>query len=132
VAADPVVHAGSDVVGDTRRDITVPGAFELPLAARAVIESGTVDAVVAIGAVIRGETTHYELVAEGCARGIMNVQLTSGVPIGMGVLTVEDQTQALARSQPAGGHNVGEEATQAAIEMVILTRREAASHQRQR
>lgn len=132
MAADPVVHAGSDVVGDTRRDITVPGAFELPLAARAVIESGTVDAVVAIGAVIRGETTHYELVAEGCARGIMNVQLTSGVPIGMGVLTVEDQTQALARSQPAGGHNVGEEATQAAIEMVILTRREAASHQRQR
>lgn len=117
--------------GATRRDITVPGAFELPLAARAVIESGTVDAVVVIGAVIRGETTHYELVADGCARGIMDVQLNSGVPIGMGVLTVENKTQALARSQPTDGHNVGEEATQAAIEMAILTRREAFPQQEQ-
>lgn len=118
--------------GATRRDITVPGAFELPFAARAVIESGTVDAVVVIGAVIRGETTHYELVADGCARGIMDVQLTSGVPIGMGVLTVEDRAQALARSQPADGHNVGEEATHAAIEMAILTRQEASSPQGER
>jgi len=118
--------------GAVRRDITVPGAFELPFAARTVIESGTVDAVVVIGAVIRGETTHYELVADGCARGIMDVQLSSGVPIGMGVLTVEDVTQALARSQPADGHNVGEEATHAAIEMAMLIRQEATSQQGQR
>ncbi len=114
--------------GATRRDLVVPGAFELPFAARAVIESGTIDAVVVVGAVIRGETTHYELVADGCARGIMDVQLGTGVPVGMGVLTVENETQALARSEPAGGHNVGEEAARAAIEMAILSRREAPPH----
>lgn len=103
----------------------MPGAFELPFAARAVIASGTVDAIVVLGVVIRGETTHYELVADGCARGVMDVQLATGVPIGMGVLTVENETQALARSELPGGHNVGEEATLAAIEMAILARREA-------
>lgn len=113
--------------GATRRDITAPGAFELPFAAQAMIDSGTVDAVVVVGAVIRGETTHYELVADGCARGIMDVQLRSRIPIGMGVLTVENETQALARSEPAGGHNVGEEATLAAIEMALLARHEASA-----
>jgi 6,7-dimethyl-8-ribityllumazine synthase len=113
-----------EATGAKRRDVTVPGAFELPFAARAVIGSGTVDAVVVLGAVIRGETTHYELVAEGCARGVMDVQLASGVPIGMGVLTVENEAQALARSELAGGHNVGEEATLAAIQMAILSRHE--------
>jgi 6,7-dimethyl-8-ribityllumazine synthase len=77
-----------------------------------------------LGAVIRGETTHYELVSEGCATGIMQVQLSAGVPIGMGVLTVENDTQALARSEPEGGHNVGEEATSAAIEMAMLVAQE--------
>ncbi len=114
-----------EATGAARRDISVPGAFELPFAAQAVIASGTVDAVVVLGVVIRGETTHYELVADGCARGVMDVQLASGVPIGMGVLTVENESQALARSEPAGGHNVGEEATLAAIEMVLLVRRGA-------
>lgn len=114
-----IAHAGA-----TGREVTVPGAFELPFAARAVIESGTVDALVVVGAVIRGETTHYELVADSCARGIMDVQLASGVPIGMGVLTVENESQALARSEPAGGHNVGEAATLAAIEMALLARDE--------
>ncbi len=109
-----------DATGARWRDISVPGAFELPLAARAVIESGTVDAVVVLGVVIRGETTHYELVASGCARGVMDVQLATGVPIGMGVLTVENESQALARSESQGGHNVGEEATAAAIEMALL------------
>lgn len=106
--------------GARSRDVSVPGAFELPFAARIIIESGTVDAVVVLGAVIRGETTHYELVAEGCASGVMEVQLATQVPIGMGVLTVENQAQAIARSEPAGGHNVGEEATLAAIEMALL------------
>jgi 6,7-dimethyl-8-ribityllumazine synthase len=104
----------------------VPGAFELPFAAQSVISSGTVDALVVLGAVIRGETTHYELVSEGCATGIMQVQISTGIPIGMGVLTVEDDAQALARSEPAGGHNVGEEATSAAIEMALLAAEEAA------
>jgi 6,7-dimethyl-8-ribityllumazine synthase len=81
-------------------------------------------AVVVLGAVIRGETTHYELVSENCARGIMDVQIAAGIPIGMGVLTVENETQALARSEPDGGHNVGEEATLAAIEMALLAERQ--------
>ena len=110
--------------GAEGRDISVPGAFELPFAAKAVIESGTVDAVVVIGAVIRGETTHYELVADGCARGVMEVQLMTGTPVGMGVLTVENEAQAFARSEAGGGHNVGEEATLAAIEMALLSRQE--------
>lgn len=114
-----------EATGSGHRHITVPGAFELPMAARAVIASGTVDAVVVLGAVVRGETTHYELVANGCANGIMEVQLASGIPIGMGVLTVENEQQALARSEPAGGHNVGEDATRAAIEMAILSGQEA-------
>ena len=114
-----------DQTGAAGRDILVSGAFELPFAARTVIESGTVDALVVVGAVIRGETTHYEMVADSCARGIMDVQLTSGVPIGMGVLTVENEDQALARSEAAGGHNVGEEATLAALEMALLAREES-------
>lgn len=109
--------------GAGQHDVTVPGAFELPIAAQAVIASGAVDAVVVLGAVIRGETTHYELVSENCARGIMDVQLASGRPIGMGVLTVENEMQALARSEPDGGHNVGEEATMAAIELAMLVQR---------
>ena len=100
----------------------MPGAFELPLAAKVLAESGTVDAIVVVGAVIRGETTHYELVAGECARGTMDVQLNTRVPIGMGVLTVENIAQAEARSQGPGGHNVGEEAAQAAAELAILWR----------
>ncbi len=99
---------------------TVPGAFELPLAAKVLAESGTVDAIVVLGAVIRGETTHYELVAGECGRGIMDVQLGTNVPIGMGVLTVENVAQAEARSQDRGGHNVGEQAAQAAVELALV------------
>lgn len=101
-------------------DVSVPGAFELPLAAKIVATSGEVDAVVVLGAVIRGETTHYELVAGECGRGIQDVQLQTGVPIGFGVLTVEDQAQALARSEADGGHNVGEEAATVAVELALL------------
>lgn len=109
--------------GAGRIDVAVPGAFELPFAAQTLIRSGEVHAVVVLGAVIRGETTHYEIVSEGCAEGVLRVQLDTGVPIGMGVLTVENEAQALARSEPDGGHNVGEEATFAAIEMALLAER---------
>ncbi len=101
-------------------ELTVPGAFELPFAAKQLALSGRVDAIVVVGAVIRGETTHYELVAGECGRGIMDVQLETGIPIGMGVLTVENVAQANARSEDAGGHNVGEEAATAAIELASL------------
>jgi 6,7-dimethyl-8-ribityllumazine synthase len=76
----------------------VPGAFELPIAAKLLAESGRYDAVICLGAVIRGETDHYDYVCGEAARGIQDVQLTTGVPCGFGVLTVETYEQALARS----------------------------------
>ena len=120
-------HRAIGATGATAHVASAPGAFELPFVARVLIESGEVDAVVVLGAVIRGETTHYELVSQGCAQGIMQVQIATGIPIGMGILTVENMDQALARSEPAGGHNVGEEATLAAIEMALLAERTGAS-----
>lgn len=105
-------------------DVTVawvPGAFELPFAAKAHAESGRFDAVIVLGAVIR-ETTHYEIVSGECARGVQDVQLRSGVPVLFGVLTTEDLAQAKARSEAPGGHNVGEECGRGAVEMVGLIR----------
>jgi 6,7-dimethyl-8-ribityllumazine synthase len=101
----------------------VPGAFEIPFAARAIAASGRVDAVVCLGAVIRGETSHYDFVAGECARGIQDVQLELGVPVLFGVLTTEDLAQAEARSGGPGSHNVGEECIRTAVEMVRLARR---------
>ncbi len=102
----------------------VPGAFEIPLAAKAFAESGRVDAVVALGAVIRGETGHYDFVAGECARGIQDAQLATGVPIVFGVLTVDTVDQAMERSEPAEqGDNKGDEAAQVALEMAALLAR---------
>jgi 6,7-dimethyl-8-ribityllumazine synthase len=106
-------------------DVTVawvPGAFELPFVAKAHATSGHFDAVIVLGAVIRGETTHYELVSGECARGVQEVQLTTGVPVLFGVLTTENLEQALARSEGPGGHNVGEECGLGAVEVVGLIR----------
>lgn len=97
-------------------ELSVPGCFELPFACRSMAMSGEVDAIVCVGAVLRGETTHYELVAGECGSGIQQVQLDTGVPIGFGVLTVENVDQALQRSEPEG-HNVGAEAAAVAVEM---------------
>jgi 6,7-dimethyl-8-ribityllumazine synthase len=99
----------------------VPGAFELPLVAKKFAESGVVDAVVCIGAVIRGETAHFEYVAGECAAGVTRVSLDTGVPIAFGVLTVEDRDQANERIGGREGHK-GEEAAATAIEMVSLLR----------
>ena len=101
----------------------VPGAFELPLAAKTWALSGRVDAVVCLGCVIRGETTHYEAVAGECAGGIQQAQLETGVPIAFGALTVENLDQALARSEGPGGHNVGEDGAKVAVEMAQLVHR---------
>jgi 6,7-dimethyl-8-ribityllumazine synthase len=79
-------------------EFTVPGAYELPLAAKYAAESGRYAAVVCLGAVIRGETTHYDYVCGESARGIQDVQLSTGVPCSFGVLTVNNLDQALARS----------------------------------
>jgi len=109
--------------GVDRGDVTVawaPGAFELPLLARALAAAGA-DAVVCLGAVVRGETDHYRFVAGECARGLQHVALETGVPVAFGVLTTEDAAQAMARSEPGAG-NKGREAAATAVEMARLLR----------
>lgn len=101
--------------------VSVPGAFEIPLAARKLAASGEYDAVVALGAVIRGDTAHFEYVSRGCIDGLMQVMLATGVPVGFGVLTVDSAEQALSRSADDGS-NKGREAALAAIEMLTLLR----------
>jgi len=103
-----------------RREVWVPGSFEVPLAAQALAQRADVDAVICLGAVIRGETAHFDLVAGECARGIQRVQLETGVPIAFGVLTTDTEKQAMARSEGPDGHNVGEECAAVAIEMARL------------
>jgi 6,7-dimethyl-8-ribityllumazine synthase len=98
----------------------VPGSLELPITALALAEKGQHDAIVCLGCVIRGETYHFEVVANQAAAGIMQVQLDTGVPVAFGVLTTEDKEQALARSGPK--NNKGAEAAEAAIEMANLLR----------
>jgi 6,7-dimethyl-8-ribityllumazine synthase len=114
--------------GATPLKVTAPGAFELPFAASVLARSGRVDAIVVVGCVIRGETTHYELVSEGCAQGVMRVQLDTGVPIGLGIATVENRPQAVARSGGPGEHNVGEDAARAALEMAVMAADLLVSH----
>jgi 6,7-dimethyl-8-ribityllumazine synthase len=110
--------ATADVV-----EVAVPGSFELPMGARVLATSGQVDAVVCLGCVIRGETSHYDLVAGEAAGGIQKVQLETGVPVAFGILTTEDEAQALARSEGEGGHNVGADAAVVAVEMARLAQR---------
>ena len=97
----------------------VPGAYELPLAAKYCADSGSYAGVAALGAVIRGETTHYDYVCGECARGLMDVQLRTGVPCAFGVLTVENLDQALARAG-GGKRDQGRHAAEAVLAMVAL------------
>ena len=98
----------------------VPGAFELPLAARYCADSGRYAGVACLGAVIRGETDHYEYVCSEAARGIARVQLDTGVPCAFGVLTVDTKEQALARL--GGKRHQGEDAARAVLRMAELRR----------
>lgn len=100
----------------------VPGTFELPLAARAGAESGRFDAIVALGAVIRGETDHYEHIARAASSGLAVVARETGVPVGFGVLTVGEEAQARVRSAPGAGTKGGE-AARAAVAMVHVLRK---------
>ena len=97
----------------------VPGAFELPLAAKLLVENGRYAGVACLGAVIRGETDHYDYVCAEAARGIQQVQLASGVPCAFGVLTVENMEQALARTG-GGKRDQGEHAAQAVLALAAL------------
>jgi len=92
----------------------VPGAFELPLAARYAADSGRYDGIACLGAVIRGETDHYDWVCQEAARGIQDVQLRTGVPCAFGVLTVDTMEQALARSG-GGKRDSGRHAAEAVL-----------------
>jgi 6,7-dimethyl-8-ribityllumazine synthase len=97
----------------------VPGAFELPLAAKMFAASGEVEAVVALGCVIRGDTPHFDYVAGECARGLMDAGLATGVPVIFGVLTTETQAQAEERADVMR-MNKGRESMEAALEMIEL------------
>ncbi len=100
------------------RAVRVPGAIEIPLAAKALLEFGC-DGVVALGAVIRGDTSHYDFVCSSVERGCTELTLTTGKPVGMGVLTTENEEQALARAGGPHG-NKGAEAAQVTVEMIRL------------
>ena len=97
----------------------VPGAFELPLAAKYLAESGRFQGIACLGAVIRGETDHYDYVCAEAARGIQDVQLATGVPCAFGVLTVETMEQALARTG-GGKRDQGEHAAQAVLALAAM------------
>jgi 6,7-dimethyl-8-ribityllumazine synthase len=107
----------------------VPGAFELPLAAKKLAETGNVNAIIAIGCVLRGETSHYDYICSEVARGIQLAQMDSGVPVIFCVLTCDTMEQAIERSGP-NESNKGHEAGLAALEMASLVRnlRGAVSH----
>jgi 6,7-dimethyl-8-ribityllumazine synthase len=99
--------------------IDVPGALEIPLACQLLAESGHYQGIVALGAVIRGETAHFDHVCEQSARGIMDVSLKQNLPIGNGIITVENEAQAIARSSD-NAKNKGYEAAVATIELLKL------------
>ena len=111
----------ADVSDDDVAVVRVPGAFELPLTAQRLAESGRFDAVVCLGCLIKGDTMHFEYIAEAATRGIADVNLATGVPVTFGVLTTLTDEQAEVRSRP-GPANKGREAAQAAVEMATLLR----------
>ena len=117
-AAIDALHA-EGVAEDAITTVWVPGAFEIPLVAKRLAQSGSFSAVICLGCVIRGETAHFEYVASQVAAGIMHASLMSGLPIIFGVLTTEDEAQAERRSG-IGGKNLGSDFALAALEMAHL------------
>ena len=118
-AQDALIRHG---VADEDIDVAwVPGAFEIPLIAEKMAESGKYDAVIALGAVIRGSTTHYDYVCAEVSKGIATVSLKAGIPVMFGVLTTENIEQAIERAGSKAG-NKGSECGEGAIEMINLIR----------
>lgn len=119
VAGARRTFAEHGVAEDALDVIRVPGAWEIPLAANRVAAAGTHRAIVALGCVVRGDTRHFEHIADGCAQGLMQVALAHGVPVANGVLAVDQQVDA---EQRAGGShgNKGEECALVALEMAGL------------
>lgn len=120
---DALLGGAIDVLkrnGVKEKDITVayvPGAFEIPLAVKKMADGGKFDGVIALGAVIRGSTPHFDYVAGECSKGLSSVQLETGVPVGFGVLTVDTIEQAIERAGTKAG-NKGAEAAMTVVEMV--------------
>ncbi len=109
-------------VSDACIDVAwVPGAFEIPLIAQKMANSGKYDAVICLGAIIRGSTSHYELVCNEAAKGIAQVSLQNGIPVMFGVITTENIEQAIERAGSKAG-NKGSECAEGAIEMINLIR----------
>ena len=111
--------------GVREEDVTiihVPGAFEIPVAALHAAQMDDFDAVICLGCLIKGDTMHFEYIAEAASQGIMNVSVSTGVPVAFGVLTTMTDEQAVIRSAPGEG-NKGREAALAAIEMATLFKR---------
>jgi 6,7-dimethyl-8-ribityllumazine synthase len=116
-------HAALAEAGADEPDVfDVPGAFELPMAAKLAAQSGRYDGVVCLGAVIRGETDHYDYVCSETARGIQDVQLATGVPCSFGVLTVDTMEQALARTGE-GKRDTGRHAAEAVLALQVVRAR---------
>ena len=124
-ARDALAEAGISEIDS----FEVPGAFELPLISRYAAESGRYVAIVALGAIIRGETDHYDYVCSETARGIQAVQLRTGIPIGFGVLTVNNVEQARARVKGGAKRDSGRHAVEAALASLAV-RRELAERPR--
>ena len=103
-----------DVGAEATRVVEVPGAFEIPLVAKKLAQSGHVDAIVALGAVVKGDTDHYDHVAHRASEGLMQVTLETEIPVTFGILTARNEQDALKRSAP-GDDNKGAEAAAAAI-----------------
>ena len=98
--------------------VKVPGAFEIPVAVKKLIEKNQYDAIITLGVIIRGETAHFECISNECAHGISKLAIHSGVPIIFGVLTVNNREQAIQRSDSTN-KNKGSEAAQAALDMIV-------------
>lgn len=109
------------VRGDDITLVRVPGAFEIPVAARRLAETGRFDAIICLGCVIKGDTMHFEYIASSVSQGIMDVGTATGIPVAFGVLTTLTDEQAAGRSAEGAG-NKGREAALAAVEMATLWR----------
>jgi len=116
------VLAGAGVADADVSVVRVPGAFEIPLVARKLAEGKRIDAVIALGCLIKGDTMHFEYIASATSTAIMEVATATGVPVAFGVLTTLTEEQALARAAD-DEQNKGREAARAAVEMATLLRR---------
>lgn len=118
-ALDTLVRLGANT--DEQVIVRVPGAWEIPLAAKRLVDSGEYDAVITLGAVIRGATPHFDMVCSEVSKGVAQISLQSGIPVAFGVLTTDTIEQAIERAGTKAG-NKGNEAALAAIEMANLLR----------